>query len=50
MMTVDEHSRRYHTRLVAMMKIHGVRRLLTFNTDDFSRYPIDAIHPTSLLT
>ena len=33
-----------------MMNIHGVRRLLTCNTGDFSRYPMDAIHPTSLLT
>lgn len=36
----------YDTRLVASMKVHGVKRILTFNTKDFVRYTeIEAIHP-----
>jgi predicted nucleic acid-binding protein len=37
-------------KLVATMNVHGIRRILTFNTDDFSRYDVEAIHPSSLLT
>ncbi len=40
----------HDTKLVATMNLHGVRRILTFNTDDFARYDIEAIHPSSLLT
>ena len=40
----------HDAKLVAMMKVHGVRRILTFNTDDFLRYGVEAIHPSSLLT
>ncbi len=29
----------HDTRLVAAMRIHGLTRLLTFNTSDFARYP-----------
>lgn len=29
----------YDTRLVAAMSVHGVAHILTFNTDDFRRYP-----------
>jgi predicted nucleic acid-binding protein len=39
-------SKVHDTKLVAMMTVHGVRRLLTFNTSDFARYDIEAIHPT----
>lgn len=28
----------------------GIRRILPFHTGDFTRYEIDAIHPSSLLT
>jgi predicted nucleic acid-binding protein len=42
-------SKVHDARLVATMNIHGIRRILTFNTDDFTRYDIDAIHPSSLL-
>jgi hypothetical protein len=31
------------------MNVHGVRRILTFNTDDFERYDIEAVNPASLL-
>ena len=36
--------------LVATMMVHGVRRLLTFNGDDFKRYepPIEIIAPASV--
>ena len=39
----------YDAKLVASMNVHGVSRVLTFNTDDFARYEIEAIHPSSLL-
>ena len=42
-------SKVHDTRLVAVMNIHQVKRLLTFNTSDFARYAIEAIHPASLL-
>jgi predicted nucleic acid-binding protein len=36
-------------RLVAAMHVHGVKRILTFNTRDFARFTdIGAIHPTDL--
>lgn len=43
-------SKVHDTRLVAAMNVHGVRRILTFNTGDFTRYEIEALHPASLLT
>jgi predicted nucleic acid-binding protein len=43
-------SKVHDARLVAAMNIHGIRRILTFNTEDFTRCDIDAIHPSSLLT
>lgn len=37
----------HDARLVAAMKIYGIHRILTFNTEDFTRYKeIEAIHPT----
>jgi predicted nucleic acid-binding protein len=39
----------HDARLVAAMHIHGVRRILTFNTKDFTRFTdIEAIHPLDL--
>jgi predicted nucleic acid-binding protein len=36
----------HDARLVASMRVHGVRRILTFNTKDFVRYSdIEALHP-----
>jgi predicted nucleic acid-binding protein len=36
----------HDARLVATMKTHGVRSLLTFDVDDFKRYTgIDVMHP-----
>jgi predicted nucleic acid-binding protein len=43
-------SKVHDAKLVATMKVHGIRRILTFNTDDFARYDIEAIHPLSLLS
>ena len=40
----------HDAKLVAMMNVHGIRRILTFNTDDFLRYGVEAVHPSSLLT
>jgi predicted nucleic acid-binding protein len=39
----------HDARLVALMNVHGIRRLLTFNTDDFSRFEIEAIHPSAVI-
>jgi len=36
----------YDARLVAAMNVYGVSRILTFNVQDFARYPgIAAVHP-----
>jgi predicted nucleic acid-binding protein len=36
----------HDARLVAAMTVHGVKRILTFNTRDFARFTnIEAIHP-----
>jgi len=29
------------------MNVHGIRRILTFNTEDFRRYDIETVHPLS---
>ena len=39
----------HDARLVAAMHVHGVRRILTFNTKDFTRFDgIEAVHPLQL--
>lgn len=43
-------SKVHDAKLVAAMNVNGVRRILTFNTEDFARYEIEAIHPSSLLS
>lgn len=41
----------HDARLVASMLVYGVKRILTFNDKDFSRYkPIEAIHPRTAAT
>ena len=36
----------HDARLVVSMRVHGVKRILTFNEKDFARYgDIEAIHP-----
>jgi predicted nucleic acid-binding protein len=40
----------HDARLVAMMNVHGLRKILTFNGGDFKRYDIEAIHPASLIS
>lgn len=40
----------HDARLVAAMLIHGVRRILTFNTKDFERYDeIESVHPLQMV-
>lgn len=39
----------HDARLVAVMMAHGIRQILTFNVADFTRFPVEAIHPTALL-
>jgi predicted nucleic acid-binding protein len=39
----------HDARLVAVMQSYGIVRLLTFNTDDFARYPhLTLLHPTEV--
>jgi predicted nucleic acid-binding protein len=39
----------HDARLVAAMRVHGVKRILTFNTKDFTRFAgIEAVHPIDL--
>jgi predicted nucleic acid-binding protein len=39
----------HDARIAAAMHVHGVRRILTFNTRDFERFDdIEAMHPTEL--
>jgi predicted nucleic acid-binding protein len=41
----------HDAHLVATMLVHGVRRILTFNVDDFRRYAsVEVIAPTSAST
>lgn len=35
----------HDARLVAAMIVHGVSAILTFNAQDFVRYPISVLHP-----
>lgn len=40
----------HDARLVAAMRVHGLMRLLTFNAEDFRRYPgITAVTPANVL-
>jgi predicted nucleic acid-binding protein len=39
----------HDARLVAAMRVHGFRRILTFNTQDFVRFAaIEAVHPSQV--
>ena len=41
----------HDARLVAAMRLHSIQQILTFNIQDFARYPgIQAIHPLDLAT
>ena len=36
----------HDARLAAVMKAHGIARIVTFNVADFTRFPeIEAVHP-----
>ncbi|MGA2572320.1 MAG: PIN domain-containing protein [Terracidiphilus sp.] len=40
----------HDARLVAAMRVHGVRRVLTLNKSDFARFDgIEAVHPDDVL-
>jgi predicted nucleic acid-binding protein len=43
-------SKVHDAKLVAAMNVHGIHRMLTFNTGDFGRYDIEAVHPATLLS
>ncbi|MBI1747146.1 MAG: hypothetical protein HYR55_11230, partial [Acidobacteria bacterium] len=39
----------YDTRIVAAMNVHGIKNLLTFNTDDFKRFfGVTVINPQNV--
>jgi predicted nucleic acid-binding protein len=39
----------HDARLVAAMQVHGLNAILTFNTEDFKRYPgIEVVHPADV--
>jgi len=39
----------HDARLAAVMRVHGITHILTFNTSDFARYPgITPVHPATL--
>jgi predicted nucleic acid-binding protein len=39
----------HDARLVAAMNLHGIRALLTFNVQDFTRYPnLSVLHPNDV--
>jgi len=39
----------HDARLVAAMRVHGVKRILTFNEKDFARFvDMEAIHPAAI--
>jgi predicted nucleic acid-binding protein len=41
----------YDARLVASMHVHGVKDIVTFNVNDYLRYPgIRVLHPTDLVS
>lgn len=40
--------RSHDVRLAAAMQTYGVRRLLTFNGDDFKDFPIDIVDPVAV--
>jgi predicted nucleic acid-binding protein len=40
----------HDAHLIAVMMAHGIRQILTFNVADFTRFPVEATHPTALLT
>ena len=40
----------HDARIVAAMNVHGVKDIVTFNVDDYLRYPrIRVLHPTDLV-
>ena len=40
----------HDTRLVAAMRVHDIKRILTFNTRDFARFTgIEAMHPEQVV-
>jgi len=41
-------NRIYDARLVAVMLVHGIGRILTFNAADFVRYGIAVLHPSAV--
>lgn len=38
----------HDARLAAIMKVHEIERILTFNVDDFTRYGFEVLNPISI--
>ena len=41
-------NRVYDARLVAVMLVHGIGRILTFNVPDFVRFGVAVLHPSAV--
>jgi predicted nucleic acid-binding protein len=41
-------NRVYDARLVAVMLLHGIERILTFNVADFADYGVTVLHPSAV--
>ena len=39
----------HDARLVALMNVHRVGRILTFNTRDFIAFGVEVVHPAVLI-
>jgi len=39
----------HDARLAALMNVHGVGRILTFNVEDFIRFEIETLHPLAVV-
>jgi hypothetical protein len=37
----------HDARLVALMNVSGVRQILKYNTDDFARFGVEALHSSA---
>lgn len=41
-------NRVYDARLIAVMLVHGIGRILTFNVTDFAGYGVSVLHPSAV--